>query len=75
MEQQNDFFNEYYESIKMYKWMGVKDLSEEFDVSERTIFQWLKDLKENQMEEPKIGFSSINIFILTPKEMFGNETH
>ena len=45
MEQQNDFFNEYYESIKMYKWMGVKDLSEEFDVSERTIFQWLKDGK------------------------------
>ena len=45
MEKQNDFFNEYYESIKMYKWIGVKDLSEEFNVSERTIFQWLKDGK------------------------------
>ena len=45
MEEQKDFFNEYYESIKSYKWVGVKDLSKEFDVSERTIFQWLKDGK------------------------------
>ena len=45
MNEQKDFFNEYYESIKSYKWVGVKDLSEQFDVSQRTIFQWLKDKK------------------------------
>ncbi len=45
MEEQKDFFNEYYDSIKMYKWIGVKDLSEEFNVSERTIFKWLKEGK------------------------------
>jgi len=26
-------------------WVGVKDLSELFEVSERTIFKWLKDKK------------------------------
>lgn len=45
MEEQIDFFNEYYESLKTYKWVGVKDLSEQFDVSQRTIFQWLSDGK------------------------------
>ncbi len=45
MEEQNDFFNEYYESLGHYRWVGVKDLSEMFDVSERTVFQWLKDKK------------------------------
>lgn len=45
MNEQNDFFNEYYESLGHYRWMGVKDLSGMFDVSERTIFQWLKDEK------------------------------
>jgi len=45
MEEQKDFFNEYYESLGHYKWVGVKDLSELFEVSERTIFQWLKDKK------------------------------
>ena len=40
-----DFFNEYIESLETYKWVGVKDLSEQFKVSERTIFQWLKDGK------------------------------
>lgn len=45
MSEQQDFFNEYYDSIKMYKWIGVKDLSEEFNVSERTIFKWLKEGK------------------------------
>ena len=45
MNEQKDFFNDYYESIKSYKWVGVKDLSEQFDVSQRTIFQWLKDNK------------------------------
>ncbi len=45
MEEQKDFFNEYYESLKTYKWVGVKDLSEQFDVSQRTIFQWLSDGK------------------------------
>ena len=43
--EQNDFFNEYYESLGHFRWMGVKDLSEMFDVSQRTIFQWLKDEK------------------------------
>ena len=45
MEEQKDFFNEYYESLGDYKWVGVKDLSELFEVSERTIFKWLKDKK------------------------------
>ena len=45
MNQQEDFFNEYYESIKSYKWVGVQDLSEQVGVSTRTIFQWLKDGK------------------------------
>jgi len=45
MDQQKDFFNEYYESLGHYKWVGVKDLSELFEVSERTVFQWLKDGK------------------------------
>ena len=45
MEEQKDLFNEYYESIKSYKWVGVSDLSEQFGVSERTVFQWLKDGK------------------------------
>ena len=45
MEEQNDFFNEYYESLGHFRWMGVKDLSEMFEVSQRTIFQWLKDNK------------------------------
>jgi hypothetical protein len=47
MEEQNDFFNEYYESLGHFRWMGVKDLSEMFEVSQRTIFQWLKDNKIN----------------------------
>jgi transposase len=45
INEQNDFFNEYYESLGHFRWMGVKDLSEMFDVSQRTIFQWLKDEK------------------------------
>ena len=45
MSKQEDFFNEYYESLGHYKWVGVKDLSELFQVSERTIFHWLKDGK------------------------------
>ena len=45
INEQNDFFNEYYESLGHFRWMGVTDLSEMFDVSQRTIFQWLKDEK------------------------------
>jgi len=45
INEQNDFFNEYYESLGHFRWMGVKDLSEMFDVSQRTIFQWLRDEK------------------------------
>ena len=45
MEEQKDFFNEYYESLGHYKWVGVKDLSEMFDISERTVFKWLEQKK------------------------------
>ena len=43
--EQKDFFNEYYEGLGHYRWLGVRDLSEMFEVSERTVFQWLKDEK------------------------------
>ena len=45
IEEQKDFFNEYYEGLGHYRWLGVKDLSEMFEVSDRTVFQWLKDEK------------------------------
>ena len=45
MSGQEDFFNEYYESLGHYKWVGVKDLSEMFDISERTVFKWLEQKK------------------------------
>jgi hypothetical protein len=45
MKQQEDFFNEYYKDLGHYRWVGVKDLSEMFDISNRTVFQWLKDNK------------------------------
>ena len=40
-----DKFNEYIEGLETHRWVGVTDLSEQFDISERTIFQWLKDGK------------------------------
>ena len=40
-----DKFNEYIEGLESHRWVGVTDLSEQFGVSERTIFQWLKDGK------------------------------
>ena len=40
-----DKFNDYIEGLQTNKWVGVTDLSEQFGVSERTIFQWLKDKK------------------------------
>ena len=40
-----DKFNEYIEGLQTNRWVGVTDLSEQFGVSERTIFQWLKDGK------------------------------
>ena len=40
-----DKFNDYIEGLQTNKWVGVTDLSEQFGVSERTIFQWLKDGK------------------------------
>ena len=40
-----DKFNEYIEGLETTKWVGVTDLSEQFGVSERTIFSWLKDRK------------------------------
>ena len=40
-----DKFDRHIEELESHKWVGVKDLSEQFGVSERTIFQWLKDGK------------------------------
>ena len=40
-----DKFNEYIEGLETHRWVGVTDLSEQFGVSERTVFQWLKDKK------------------------------
>jgi len=42
MMEQKDFFNEYYEGLGHYRWVGVKDLSEMFQVSQRTDFKWLE---------------------------------
>lgn len=38
-------FEEKIEGLESHRWVGVTDLSEQFGVSERTIFQWLKDGK------------------------------
>ena len=40
-----DNFKEYIEGLESHRWVGVTDLSEQFDISERTVFQWLKDGK------------------------------
>ena len=40
-----DRFNEHIESLESNRWVGVTDLSEQFDISQRTVFQWLKDGK------------------------------
>ena len=40
-----DKFNEYIEGLETHRWVGVTDLSKQFDISERTVFQWLKDGK------------------------------
>ncbi|MDA9176832.1 hypothetical protein N9O11_01550 [Flavobacteriaceae bacterium] len=40
-----DKFNEYIEGLETHRWVGVTDLSEQFGISERTVFQWLKDKK------------------------------
>ena len=40
-----DKFNDYIEGLETNRWVGVTDLSEQFGVSERTVFQWLKDGK------------------------------
>lgn len=40
-----DKFNEYIEGLETHRWVGVTDLSEQFGVSERTVFQWLRDGK------------------------------
>ena len=43
MREQEDFFNEYYESLGHYKWVGVKDLSELFlqTLSKGLLFEFL----------------------------------
>ena len=64
MDQQKDFFNEYYDSLKTYKWVGVKDLSEQFDVSQRTIFQWLRDGKIQGIKwKGKRLINTISVFV------------
>jgi hypothetical protein len=40
-----DRFNEHIESLESLRWVGVKDLSEQFGASTRTVFNWLKDGK------------------------------
>ena len=40
-----DRFNDYIEGLETHRWVGVTDLSEQFGVSERTVFQWLRDGK------------------------------
>jgi predicted site-specific integrase-resolvase len=40
-----DKFNEYIEGLESHRWVGVTDLSEQFGISERTVFQWLRDGK------------------------------
>jgi hypothetical protein len=40
-----DKFNDYVECLESNRWVGVSDLSEQFGVSERTIFSWLKSGK------------------------------
>lgn len=40
-----DKFNEYIEGLESHRWVSVTDLSEQFGVSERTVFQWLRDGK------------------------------
>ncbi len=40
-----DKFNEYIEGLETHRWVGVTDLSKQFDISERTVFQWLRDGK------------------------------
>ena len=40
-----DKFNDYLDRLESHKWVGVSDLSKQFGVSERTVFQWLKDGK------------------------------
>ena len=65
-----DFFNEYIESLETYKWVGVKDLSEQFKVSERTIFQWLKDGKLESIKwknKRLINVVSVMSFLLKKK--------
>ena len=46
-----DRFNEYIEGLETNRWVGVTDLSEQFGVSERTVFQWLKDGKSISKEQ------------------------
>jgi len=40
-----DEFNEHIEFLESNRWVGVTDLSQQFGVSERTVFQWLSDGK------------------------------
>jgi len=70
MEEQKNLFNEYYESLGHYRWVGVKDLSELFEVSERTIFKWLKDDKIKGVKwkgKRLIDTISVMVFLLQEK--------
>ena len=61
MEEQKDFFNEYYESIKSYKWVGVKDLSKEFDrVNTKDLSQEFDNLASKDLSSLLAGSNDAN---------------
>ena len=58
-----DEFNKHIEELESHKWVGVKDLSEQFGVSERTVFQWLKDKKiEGSLWKGKRIINVVSVF-------------
>ena len=65
-----DKFNEYIEGLESHRWVGVTDLSEQFGVSERTVFQWLKDGKIEGVKWKNrrlINFPSVFGYLLKKK--------
>jgi len=58
-----DRFNEHIECLETNRWVGVSDLSEQFGVSTRTIFQWLKDGKiEGSLWKGKRIINVVSVF-------------
>ena len=73
-----DFFNEYIEFLESCKWVGVKDLSEKFEISERTIFKWLKDGKIQGIKWKNrrlINSVSILVYLMKKKCIEINRIH